>query len=83
MKGTNRNYAFTCSFVEALADLGLGHVCITPGSRNSPLAFAFADHPGIRDWIHHDERSAAFFALGLANATRRPAAVVTTLYWFK
>ncbi|MDH3261266.1 MAG: 2-succinyl-5-enolpyruvyl-6-hydroxy-3-cyclohexene-1-carboxylic-acid synthase [Acidimicrobiia bacterium] len=78
MKRTNRNYAFTTAFVEALAGLGLRHVCITPGSRNSPLAFAFADHPGITDWIHHDERSAAFFALGAAATTRRPVAVVTT-----
>jgi 2-succinyl-5-enolpyruvyl-6-hydroxy-3-cyclohexene-1-carboxylate synthase len=78
MKRTNRNYAFTTAFVEALADLGLRHVCITPGSRSSPLAFAFADHPDITDWIHHDERSSAFFAVGLAVATRRPVAVVTT-----
>ncbi len=78
MKRNNRNYAFTTAFVEALANLGLRHVCITPGSRNSPLALAFADHPTITDWIHHDERSSAFFALGLANTTRRPVAVVTT-----
>ncbi|MDR9451527.1 MAG: thiamine pyrophosphate-binding protein, partial [Acidimicrobiia bacterium] len=78
MRQTNRNYAFTTAFVDALASLGLSHVCITPGSRNSPLALVFADHPGITDWIHHDERSSAFFALGLANATRRPVAVVTT-----
>ena len=78
MKRTNRNYAFTTAFVDGLAAVGLCHVCITPGSRNSPLAFAFADHPGISDWIHLDERSAAFFALGLAATTRRPVAVVTT-----
>lgn len=78
MRQSNRNYAFTTEFVDALAGLGLHHVCITPGSRNSPLALAFADHPGITDWIHHDERSSAFFALGLANASRRPVAVVTT-----
>lgn len=78
MRQSNRNYAFTTQFVDALAGLGLRHVCITPGSRNSPLALAFADHPGITDWIHHDERSSTFFALGLAIASRRPVAVVTT-----
>lgn len=78
MRRTNPNYAFTTAFVEALAAVGLRHVCITPGSRNSPLALPFADHPGITDWIHHDERSAAFYALGLAVTTRRPVAVVTT-----
>jgi 2-succinyl-5-enolpyruvyl-6-hydroxy-3-cyclohexene-1-carboxylate synthase len=78
MRQSNRNYAFTTEFVDALAGLGLRHVCITPGSRNSPLALAFADHHWITDWIHHDERSSAFFALGLANASRRPVAVTTT-----
>jgi 2-succinyl-5-enolpyruvyl-6-hydroxy-3-cyclohexene-1-carboxylate synthase len=78
MKRSNRNYAFTGAFVGALANLGLRHVCITPGSRNSPLALAFAEHPDISDWIHHDERSSAFFALGLANASHQPVAVVTT-----
>ncbi len=78
MKRSNRNYAFTTAFVDALVAVGLRNVCITPGSRNSPLAFAFADHPGITDWIHHDERSAAFFALGLAAASRLPVGVVTT-----
>ncbi len=78
MERSNRNYAFTTAFVGALADLGLRHVCITPGSRNSPLALAFADHPGITDWIHHDERSSAFFALGLALTSSLAVAVVTT-----
>ena len=78
MERSNRNYAFTTALVQSLADLGLRHVCITPGSRNSPLALAFADHPGITDWIHHDERSSAYFALGLALASRLPVAVVTT-----
>jgi 2-succinyl-5-enolpyruvyl-6-hydroxy-3-cyclohexene-1-carboxylate synthase len=78
MERTNRNFAFTTAFVRALADAGLRHASITPGSRNSPLAMAFADHPGISAWIHHDERSSAFFALGLARTTRIPVAVVTT-----
>lgn len=78
MERSNRNYAFTTAFVGALADLGLRHACITPGSRNSPLALAFANHMEITDWVHHDERSSAFFALGLANASRLPVAVVTT-----
>jgi 2-succinyl-5-enolpyruvyl-6-hydroxy-3-cyclohexene-1-carboxylate synthase len=78
MERTNRNYAFTTALVRSLAEQGLQHVAITPGSRNSPLALAFADHPEITDWVHLDERSAAFFALGAAKTTGRPAAVVTT-----
>ena len=40
--------------------------------------WSLAAEPGLRCWSHIDERSAAFFALGLAEATRRPAAVVCT-----
>ncbi len=51
---------------------------VTPGSRNTPLALAFASTDGIESWIHHDERSAGFFALGLAKTTGRPVALVCT-----
>lgn len=66
------------AFVEELARSGLRHVCIAPGSRSAPLAILFRQHPGIRVWTHLDERSAAFFALGIAKALREPAAVVST-----
>jgi 2-succinyl-5-enolpyruvyl-6-hydroxy-3-cyclohexene-1-carboxylate synthase len=71
-------YRAAAVFVASLSRLGLRHACLTPGSRSTPLALAFAEHPGITDWVHHDERSSAFFALGLAKATRAPVAVVTT-----
>lgn len=38
----------------------------SPGSRNSPLAIAFDEDKFFRTFVIHDERSAAFFALGLA-----------------
>ena len=76
MSFENRNYAFAGIFVDELARCGLKHVCICPGSRSSPLAISFARHRDIKKWVHLDERSAAFFALGIAKHTRQPVAIV-------
>ena len=75
---TDRNTPFVTALVRSLARLGVGHACITPGSRNTPLSLAFAAEDAIADWSHHDERSSAFFALGIAVTTGTPVAVVTT-----
>ncbi|MBI4338367.1 MAG: 2-succinyl-5-enolpyruvyl-6-hydroxy-3-cyclohexene-1-carboxylic-acid synthase, partial [Chloroflexi bacterium] len=64
------------AFVEELARCGLRHVCICPGSRSSPLAIAFARDARIKKWLHLDERSASFFALGMARYLGQPVAVV-------
>ncbi|MBI4267120.1 MAG: 2-succinyl-5-enolpyruvyl-6-hydroxy-3-cyclohexene-1-carboxylic-acid synthase [Chloroflexi bacterium] len=72
----NRNYAFAGAFVDELARCGLRHVCICPGSRSSPLAISFARQGHIKTWMHLDERSAAFFALGMAKYLREPVALV-------
>jgi len=69
---------FAATFVDQLARSGLEHVCISPGSRSAPLAMAFARHPGIRVWMHLDERSGAFFGLGLAKAGGRAVALLCT-----
>jgi 2-succinyl-5-enolpyruvyl-6-hydroxy-3-cyclohexene-1-carboxylate synthase len=78
----NRNLALATALVDELARAGVRHFCVCPGSRSTPLAAALvalrrAD-PGVRLWSQIDERSAGFFALGLAKATRAPAAVVCT-----
>lgn len=65
-------------FVDALAHAGLTAVCIAPGSRSTPLTLAFDAHPAITVHMHLDERSAGFYALGLALATDKPVALVCT-----
>ncbi len=64
--------------VDELARCGLRAVCISPGSRSTPLVVQFAEHPQIEDISIIDERSAGFFALGMAQASRRPVALVCT-----
>ncbi len=75
---SNANTRWAASFVEELANCGLEAVCLAPGSRSTPLALAFAARPDIRLYRHLDERSAGFFALGLALATDKPVALVCT-----
>jgi 2-succinyl-5-enolpyruvyl-6-hydroxy-3-cyclohexene-1-carboxylate synthase len=74
----NRNILWAGSFVNELAVLGVKYVCISPGSRNTPLTIAFANNKAIKSYIHIDERSSGFFALGLAKASNSPVAVVCT-----
>lgn len=76
MNAPNRNLLYARVVVDELARSGLRAVCIAPGSRSTPLVMAFAEHPDIRVYSHIDERSAAFFALGLALAGDKPVALV-------
>ena len=71
-------YAFVAAFVDEWARCGLKHVNICPGSRSTPLAVLFHQHPSFKVWTHLDERSAAYFALGQAKAGRQPTAVLGT-----
>jgi 2-succinyl-5-enolpyruvyl-6-hydroxy-3-cyclohexene-1-carboxylate synthase len=57
---------------------GLEAVCVAPGSRSTALALAFAAHPGVRVYSHLDERSAGFFALGMALFWDKPVALLST-----
>ena len=66
------------ALVRALAEQGVRHACVTPGSRSTPLTLALASQTAIKPWLHLDERSSAFFALGLARATNVPVMLVCT-----
>lgn len=66
------------AIIDELVAAGVTHVCISPGSRSTPLTLAAASHPDIHVHNHIDERSSAFFALGLAKASGTPVALVCT-----
>jgi 2-succinyl-5-enolpyruvyl-6-hydroxy-3-cyclohexene-1-carboxylate synthase len=75
---TNRNTALASALVEELARCGLRNAALAPGSRSTPLALALWRHPAIDVAVILDERSAGFFALGAAQATATPAAILCT-----
>ena len=67
------------TFVAALAASGVRHAVIAPGSRSTPLTLALtAEDSGITPWLHLDERSAGYFALGIARQRGEPVAIVCT-----
>ncbi len=74
----NTNSLWCSVLVETLARCGLSHAVISPGSRSTPLTFAFVGHAGFETIPVLDERSAAFFAVGLAKQHRRPVVLVCT-----
>lgn len=74
----NTNLLFASILTETLKRLGLTTAVICPGSRSTPLAIAFAGQKGIEAIPVLDERSAAFFALGIARRCKLPVALVCT-----
>lgn len=70
--------AYIAAFVAELYSTGVTDVVVSPGSRSTPMAMVMAEHPELKVHIHVDERSAAFFALGIAKATNRPVAILCT-----
>ncbi len=78
MDSTNANTALASAFAEELACGGLKLAVISPGSRSTPLALALWRHPRIEVEVIVDERSAGFFALGAAQASGDPVALLCT-----
>jgi 2-succinyl-5-enolpyruvyl-6-hydroxy-3-cyclohexene-1-carboxylate synthase len=75
---TNANTALASAFVEELERSGLRHAVVSPGSRSTPLAVALWRAPGVEVTVILDERSAGFFALGAAQASGEPVALLCT-----
>lgn len=71
-------YAYVGAFFHGLREAGVRHAVVSPGSRSTPLAITARHTPGLRTFVELDERAAAFFALGLAKASGRPAVLVCT-----
>ncbi|MDG2449230.1 MAG: 2-succinyl-5-enolpyruvyl-6-hydroxy-3-cyclohexene-1-carboxylic-acid synthase [Saprospiraceae bacterium] len=76
--GNTTNKSLVTILVNTLAAKGLKHVVASPGSRNAPLLIAFQRHPSVEVISIPDERSAAFFALGMAQYTDLPTALICT-----
>lgn len=64
--------------IEELIRNGSCYFCLSPGSRSTPLTLAIAHHNQAKAVVCHDERGAAFHALGYARATGKPAVLVCT-----
>jgi 2-succinyl-5-enolpyruvyl-6-hydroxy-3-cyclohexene-1-carboxylate synthase len=71
-------WAYVGAFADELVRQGVAHAVICPGSRSTPLALMLARQENLRIWTLVDERSASFFALGLAKASGNPVALVCT-----
>lgn len=63
---------------DVLAAHGVKNIVCSPGSRNAPMLLAADSLPGVRTHVVIDERSAAFVALGIAQISRQPVALICT-----
>ena len=66
------------SVIQQLLNYEVCHVVIAPGSRSAPITVGLTTHSGFTTYSIVDERSAAFFALGLAQKLQKPVAVLCT-----
>lgn len=78
MSGDNLQLIWAERLIATLVRCGVRRAVISPGSRSTPLTLAAASHPGLTAVPVVDERSAAFFALGLARVERIPPLLICT-----
>lgn len=64
------------SIIQTCLAKGITTIIISPGSRNAPLTIGFANNPAFKCYSIADERSAAFFGLGIAQQTKQAVALV-------
>ena len=72
------NLSIAATILDQLVAAGVEDLVLSPGFRNSPLILASQSDSRLRTHTVLDERSAAFFALGLAKAKQKPAAFACT-----
>ncbi|MGP4040553.1 2-succinyl-5-enolpyruvyl-6-hydroxy-3-cyclohexene-1-carboxylic-acid synthase [Gracilibacillus sp. D59] len=63
-------------FVDQLYKSGVRDIVISPGSRSTPLSLIFAEYNHFNIWVDIDERSAGFFATGIAKQTKKAVVLV-------
>lgn len=79
MTDTGRlNLQWSHELIRGFVASGVRHAVISPGARSTPLTLAALRQDGLRCHVAVDERSAAFFALGLAKASQVPALLIAT-----
>ena len=72
------NFCWSQTMLAGFVAAGASDAIISPGSRSTPLALAMLRQPRLRCHVAVDERSAAFFAVGIAKASRRPILLLAT-----
>ncbi|WP_338777890.1 2-succinyl-5-enolpyruvyl-6-hydroxy-3-cyclohexene-1-carboxylic-acid synthase [Metabacillus sp. FJAT-52054] len=78
MTGRDSLTRYAAGFIDELAAQGITDAVISPGSRSTPFAILLAEHPEVRTHLQIDERSAGFYALGMAKRLQRPVALLCT-----
>lgn len=78
MQYTSSNKKMVQILVQECINHGIKNAVISPGSRNAPLIIAFDNNPDISCFSIPDERSAAFYALGMARQLNEPVAIICT-----
>lgn len=72
------NFRWAAVLIDSLVANGAVHAVMSPGAQMAPLALACRANSQLKVTVIIDERSAAFYALGLARATRKPTILICT-----